>query len=638
MPITITTTPGSAVKPNAPAPEQITQPGLLGGNDCDRYRQNVWQSATLYIDADNDDYDNGTATVCYGASIPVGYKATTLGSDCNDANASLTTNCSNFTWTGATSTAWNIATNWNPSNVPTATDDVTIPDVTNDPVISTAVTSNDITLASGATLTVADGGSLTLNGTFANSGAVTIQHNGNFLQGTGSSYGGSGTFTVEKTITNPADGYRDISSPVATTVADLADDFTVFGQNGVDCWYSYNPYPNVQVYDEAYKNNLSTPSGNFFTGWISRTGLGNNLNPMQGVAIRTYVSAPFTLDFTGTPNNGPYSRAITNTTSGTPLQDGWNFVGNPYPSNIDWQVAAALNPDITGVYYVFNTTGEYTGNWGTSNGVTSTGLGGISQYIASGQGFFVKATGSGNFQLDNTVRTTAAANFYKTTVLDNEIRLELTGQGNMDEIVAYTDPAATWSEDNRIDAMKIPAGSTVYLSYKQLGKEYAINAINDINETTELPLVIWTQDTGSYTLEATALNVDGYDVYLKDAAQNTLTDLSNNTPSLALNGGQTYEGRYSIVFKKEEVISNIQTTTDKGIRIYSYDNVVVIEKPTTAPAQVSIVNVLGQQLLNTTISGTRTELPMSGTETWYGYVKVTEGTRNEIGKVLIRNK
>jgi hypothetical protein len=61
--------------------------GLLGGNDCDDADNTKWQNASLFIDADNDGYDNGSATVCYGASIPTGYKTTTSGADCNDADA-----------------------------------------------------------------------------------------------------------------------------------------------------------------------------------------------------------------------------------------------------------------------------------------------------------------------------------------------------------------------------------------------------------------------------------------------------------------------------------------------------------------------------------------------------------------------
>ena len=66
-----------------------TTGGTLG--DCDDHNSSVWQSASLYIDADGDGYDAGRLTVCYGASVPQGYKITTSGTDCNDTNPSSQT-------------------------------------------------------------------------------------------------------------------------------------------------------------------------------------------------------------------------------------------------------------------------------------------------------------------------------------------------------------------------------------------------------------------------------------------------------------------------------------------------------------------------------------------------------------------
>jgi hypothetical protein len=161
---------------------------------------------------------------------------------------------------------------------------------------------------------------------------------------------------------------------------------SISGQDAVQCWYSYSPYPNVQVYDEA----LSIVNGAYYEGWLSRTGLGNNMQAMQGFAIRTYAGAPYTIDLTGAPRSGSKSIDITNTPSATPSQDGWNFIGNPFPSPISWTNTNANNPGATtGSYYVFNTTGEYTGNWGSYNGVTGTN--GADDFIGTMQGFFVKS-------------------------------------------------------------------------------------------------------------------------------------------------------------------------------------------------------------------------------------------------------
>ena len=79
-----------------------------------------------------------------------------------------------LTWTGAVSTDWGTPGNWTPMQVPTATDNVTIPNVANDPVVSNAQLANGVTLLSGATLTTANGGTLTLNGSFVNNGGTTL--------------------------------------------------------------------------------------------------------------------------------------------------------------------------------------------------------------------------------------------------------------------------------------------------------------------------------------------------------------------------------------------------------------------------------------------------------------------------------
>ncbi len=91
-------------------------------------------------------------------------------------------------WTGATSTAWNVATNWCNNTVPVATTDVYIPaGVSNMPLISSTsnIRCRNITIAEGATLTMsASVGSLlevagdwTNHGTFV-AGIGTITFNG----------------------------------------------------------------------------------------------------------------------------------------------------------------------------------------------------------------------------------------------------------------------------------------------------------------------------------------------------------------------------------------------------------------------------------------------------------------------------
>ena len=75
------------------------------------------------------------------------------------------------TWTGATSTDWNTATNWNPTVVPTSVFDATIPSgLTNYPVVSNgtnAAVKNLTHNATGKQITLDTGGKLTINGTYS---------------------------------------------------------------------------------------------------------------------------------------------------------------------------------------------------------------------------------------------------------------------------------------------------------------------------------------------------------------------------------------------------------------------------------------------------------------------------------------
>jgi hypothetical protein len=493
-------------------------------------------------------------------------------------------------------------------------------------------------------------GTLTINkvltltsGSFNNqSGTVTLVSNAsgdayldNFSSPTAGSYIGS--MTVQRYISNTADGYRDLASPVATTVADLNNAYPVTGQNGVDCYYSYVPYPNLMVYNEP----LHLVNGSYDEHWVSYTSLSNPLQAAKGVAFRTYVGAPYTINLTGTPYTGTQGAPITHTTTGTPGNDGFNLVGNPYPSPMKWSVAKTLNAGLTnGSYYVNHTTGAYTGNWGSYNGVT--GVNGAGDNIAIGQGFFVQTPVSGTFVLNNTVRTGTSGAYYTPApvALDNEVRLTLTNNINSDEIVTYTDPQATSGFDPQLDAPKMPAGVPVYIGFHMPtpSKYYAINVMDQITDQTELPLTIYVTDGGSYTLQATSLNLNGLTAYLKDAQSTTLIDLSTGPISMTLTGGQTYEGRYSVVFKTNSTATGITNVTEAGTKIYSFGDKVHVERTGNAPATISVTNVIGQEVkeIKSTTDKTVFELPTN--EPWYAIIKVTEGSKVTVTKVLISNK
>jgi|GEM_PF-1033819 len=78
------------------------------------------------------------------------------------------------TWMGGTSSDWNNAANWACNTVPTSATNAIIPAGTtfSPSVLSGAVNTNDLSIASGVVVTIASGAQLNVNGNLANAGSV----------------------------------------------------------------------------------------------------------------------------------------------------------------------------------------------------------------------------------------------------------------------------------------------------------------------------------------------------------------------------------------------------------------------------------------------------------------------------------
>ncbi|RZK44290.1 MAG: hypothetical protein EOO59_22055 [Hymenobacter sp.] len=121
------------------------------------------------------------------------------------------------------------------------------------------------------------------------------------------------------------------------------------------------------------------------------------------------------VQFTGSLNNNTQTiSGLTYAAAGTSgsASAGWALIGNPYPAPLDWRtVGTATGSSLNGVdgaAYVFQSTGAYSGRYTsfTNNVGAGTGL------IASGQGFFVRASTpgtTGSITLTNANRVTSYA-------------------------------------------------------------------------------------------------------------------------------------------------------------------------------------------------------------------------------------
>lgn len=106
----------------------------------------------------------------YNCSGTENYLTTSPPSNSQATSASPTN-----TWKGTTSTAWTTTTNWSLNALPGACDNIVIPNVTNDPIVSGAISVNSITIQNGGILQA--NAAITINGTFTIDNGGTYIHN-----------------------------------------------------------------------------------------------------------------------------------------------------------------------------------------------------------------------------------------------------------------------------------------------------------------------------------------------------------------------------------------------------------------------------------------------------------------------------
>ncbi len=229
-----------------------------------------------------------------------------------------------------------------------------------------------------------------------------------------------------------------------------------FNSNGFDATMNNNP--SLFRYNEFVTDHRDS-------GWVSIKHIDSTIVP--GIGYRLFVrgdrsdtsriglqsaSTPqnqVTLNLIGPVNQGNVTIPISFTSSGNIDEDGWNLLGNPYPSPINWDVIhdagrIPAGAGFTGTNYnnleaniwVFN---PITANYDTYNALSNLGniSGGI---VASGQSFWVKATDISPGLLCREVHKTAGGNgLFKTEPEQFHITLIYDSTNQDKLIVGYID-------------------------------------------------------------------------------------------------------------------------------------------------------------------------------------------------------
>ncbi|GAB4323398.1 MAG: hypothetical protein Kow00127_16070 [Bacteroidales bacterium] len=477
--------------------------------------------------------------------------------------------CAATNWTGTVSSDWNDAGNWDSGIVPNASTNVVIPSGTaNQPVIAGAADCYELTVMAGASLTIQSNASAT--GTLINGGTIT----------------NNGTIYIQRYFSGNDPDWHLVSAPLM-----YADAGTFSGMY-------------LQSFDETTNS------------YSEITNPATSLPPLQGYGLYSTLGASNTVTFNGTPNSGTQSTVFTANNMG------WNLLGNPYPSSIDWErvvIPAGLSNE---VHYIDAASGN---DLSYVKGVGGTGA----QYIPPMQGFFVKASAAGNFTLDGNERShNGSAPFYKNSNPDRVVLKASNGQF-ADETWVHINSLAGVEHDGQFDAYK-----RISLSNPNLPQIFSVTpsgdylSINGIPEEQSTIIGFSAVNSGSFTIEASETG-EFAQLVLEDTFTGAETDLLNNSYTFSYSAGDVAE-RFILHFSPLA----LEETSINDASVYAAGNQVYVTLAEGSNGQVEVFNTMGQLVNKSSVhSGTNT---ITLSESGVFVVKATSNNSTIVKKVIIR--
>lgn len=611
---------------------------------------------------------SNSITVSYSGATNGTWTVVPSNANCSGPSRTYTTNLqSTGTWLGNTSTSWNTTTNWGCGNIPTSTTDVVFPSTaTNMPTIPASSTANarNLTINNSASLTITASGSLNVYGNFVNNGTFTdnnIYTSGGKVSFSGTSGAQSitGTTSFSNVSISNASGVNIPAGNATTINGILTLNSGVFATNGnlsqnlyngaisatgagtgtvtgsirffKTIWgdrYHYISLPtsttglttaqwtdNVLIKSGSasnlYSYNEANPDSSQKVGWTA-VAPGTTLTPMTGYALyfprwvyNTMMDVSTSYDHATTSvSSGVLKNTPSTTPAPRPTSDGWNLLGNPFPTTIDWTlVAAADRVGLNNAVYAYDTRRMlYTAYAG---GVP---INGGSQYIGSMQGFFVKVISpstNGNLTLRNAARVTSTLRDVWRTQgsSDKRLRLTVANGSYADELVVRFTEEATEQFDSEYDGFKIINDAAVPSLFAYTAEaNYCVNSLPSSLTEKTIPLQLnvasdtlctWTADMSGFSRSETMM--------LEDRLLGTSQNLSENpTYMIQLKKG-VYSNRFFLQYSnREELVTDTKggSTADASIDIAAVQQNVIVLFTNQNPgdANIAVFDALGKKV------------------------------------------
>ncbi len=478
-----------------------------------------------------------------------------------------------YRWNGGASGSYNVSANWNPARSSISSNDIllfnspgstTIDNLPSETIASliisgganltlqnsstanaitinkyvNIVTGNSLVMGTNASISVASPGLINVNGNLTTNASVLLTSDNNGAAGLGTSTGTiTGNIKVQRYVPGKR-AFRFLSHPFSSSIAlnSLTGNIDITGAGGSTNGFTNTGTNNASAY--WYKTLSGNASQNPDPGWIAfanTNGTGNDAwLPYEGIRVlvrgnkgegldgNAYTPSSATLQMSGAVNMG--DQVITLSKS---ANSDYNFVGNPYPSQVDLSLTTR-GSNVGSNFWVWDIAQGLRGGY-TSHAFSS------SYILPSYSAFFVQSSSS---TINNTIQfseTCKSVSVPAQTLFGGndhpgnylELRLE-SDSIFWDRLLFLFDDSAKAVTD-LTDAPKLLNPDVNFYSLSQESNFLSIDA-RPLISTLTIPLGLQTYADRNFTIRVSDINLPpGVQMQLHDKYLDKWQQLDKNT-------------------------------------------------------------------------------------------------------------
>jgi trimeric autotransporter adhesin len=450
----------------------------------------------------------------------------------------------------------------------------------------------DVTIANGGTLTV-DASKTYKSLTIDGGGKVTLDDTKTLSI--------TNDFFINSDETNGTGTFVDENASGGLTVSGTSNVQQYLSDDGRQWWYLSSPVAGATSAlfgsDKVGQYNEAT------TSYTSPFNTATELIAGTGYVIKRAVTTAGTYTFEGTLNNGDIT--LTPTRTGTTAgKRGFNLVGNPYPSYLEWDavyVDAATSNIRNAIWYRTYSGGSMTFyTYSDGDGVPST----VTGIIPPAQAFWLRvdADGSnGSITFKNTHRSHAGAtaNPLKAPAINSRprIRLQVSNGVNSDEALIVAKSYTT----NGIDSYDIEKMENDNVDIPEIysllnNQEMVINSLNSFVAGQEISLGFRPGRTGEFSITSTQFENIPSDLIavLKDQLTGVETELGTGVSYSFSSDATPSDSRFVVSFRSPGSNTGTDIISNKSLLVYAQNSQIIISSTALTGSKITVYSTTGQ--------------------------------------------